>query len=113
MGRLVRAANAAVDAQGRPGADLYFAYDDAGNLTAQTGTGAGGSAAVGIYRYPAANGPAPDHAPFAIGARAMAYDSNGNLVSDGERSFGWDGSNRPVRVVRGLLDVRLGYGASA
>lgn len=95
LDRLVSADN-----QGGTAEDRSFAYDDADNLTANSGLCAG----AGLV-YPAAGAPHP-HAPAAICGKPVAYDANGNTLSydpDGPgpiapRTLAYDGENRPVSV---------------
>ena len=46
---------------------------------------------------PTADAPRP-HAPLTAGARSYSYDENGNTLSHGTWSYGWDGSNRLVSI---------------
>jgi YD repeat-containing protein len=84
LDRLLGAANT-----GTPAYNQTFAYDIANNITFNS--------AVGAYTYPLASAPRP-HAPLKAGSKTLAYDANGNVVSDGTRSFIYDGDNRPVNV---------------
>jgi RHS repeat-associated protein len=82
LDRLLAAANT-----GTPAYNQTFSYDIANNITYNS--------AVGSYTYPLAGSPRP-HAPLTAGSRTLAYDANGNVVSDGTRSFLYDGDNRPT-----------------
>ncbi|MBB3660211.1 YD repeat-containing protein [Rhizobium sp. BK650] len=33
-----------------------------------------------------------------VSGQAYSYDANGNLISDGERTYSWDANNRLVRI---------------
>ncbi len=41
--------------------------------------------------------------------KAFTYDENGNMTSDGERTFEWDAENRLVAVVKGNHRSEFGY----
>ncbi|MER9295713.1 FG-GAP-like repeat-containing protein [Mesorhizobium sp. M0621] len=64
--------------------DEGFAYSPNDNMTARW--------RAGYYTYPAANAPRP-HAPITVGSKTLSYDANGNMVSDGSRT--WPGT-RPT-----------------
>jgi len=49
-----------------------------GNMTSNS--------ALGTLTYPAATALRP-HTPLTIGGQAIGYDANGNMTSDGERTF--------------------------
>jgi RHS repeat-associated protein len=97
-GRLVSADNAGNNAW-----DETYAYADNNNLTFRTRTG--------TYVYPAGNAIRP-HAATAIGNRSIAYDANGNMVSDGARTLAWDGANRLSTVSQNNTTVTMAYGPS-
>ena len=63
----------------------------------------------GTYAYPAGTAPRP-HAPISIGARAFAYDANGNTLTDGIRTFSWANDNRLASVQTGTGLVSFEYG---
>jgi RHS repeat-associated protein len=69
--------------------DQSFAYNTVGNMTQNS--------ALGSYVYPAPGSDRP-HAPLAAGPRDYVYDANGNVTSDGTRSFAWDAFNRLASV---------------
>jgi RHS repeat-associated protein len=41
--------------------------------------------------------------------RAFVYDSNGNLTSDGQRTYAWDAANRLIAINQGTGAVQLSY----
>ena len=41
--------------------------------------------------------------------KAFTYDANGNLTSDGTRTFEWDAANRIVRIAGGLSTTKLSH----
>ncbi len=67
-----------------------FTYDAIGNML--TGP-------AGTYTY-AGTGYANPHAVTSLGSATYSYDQNGNLVSDGVKTYTWDYANRLVRVDR-------------
>jgi len=107
LSRLVSADN-----QGGTAEDRSFAYDDADNLTANSGLCAG----AGLV-YPTPGSPRP-HAPVSICGTPVTYDANGNTLSydpDGPgpiapRSITYDGENRPVSVTAYGDAVSFDYG---
>ncbi|MEY9582010.1 RHS repeat-associated core domain-containing protein [Sinorhizobium fredii] len=65
---------------------------------------------TGGFVYPAATADRP-HAPLSLNGVAFSYDANGNLLSDGERSFTYDRANRVSQVVNASgSTVTLSYG---
>jgi len=93
-----------------PGNDVVYTYDAFGRLTATSaGTSQSRSytyamngnmtsnSVLGTLTYPAATALRP-HTPLTIGGQAIGYDANGNMTSDGERTFLWDDANRLSRV---------------
>ncbi|ACP26071.1 YD repeat containing protein [Sinorhizobium fredii NGR234] len=65
---------------------------------------------TGGFVYPAATADRP-HAPLSLNGVAFSYDANGNLLSDGARSFTYDRANRVSQVVNaGGSTVTLAYG---
>jgi RHS repeat-associated protein len=107
LGRLVSADNLGGTAD-----DRSFAYDDADNVTANSGLCAG----AGLV-YPAPGAPRP-HAPVSICGTPVTYDANGNTLSydpDGPgpiaaRKLAYDGENRPVSVTAGGSTTSFDYG---
>lgn len=93
-----------------PGNDVGYTYDAFGRLTS-TSAGASQSrtytyamngnmtsnSVLGTLTYPAATAVRP-HTLLTIGGQAIGYDANGNMTSDGERTFLWDDANRLSRV---------------
>jgi RHS repeat-associated protein len=84
LDRLTKATNI-----GMPDYSQSWMYDVANNIIINS--------AVGSYSYPGPGSPHP-HAPTRIGTKTLSYDANGNVVSDGTRSFVYDGDNRPTNV---------------
>ncbi len=86
------------------GEDRIYAYDDADNMTRNSGLCAGSPNMI----YPAA-GAARPHAPTSICGSPVTYDANGNtLTYDGDGASGpiatrtlvYDGENRPITVTQ-------------
>ena len=50
------------------------------------------------------------HAPLSLGAAAIGYDANGNMVADGTRLLAWDEANRLSSVEIGAALTAFGYG---
>ncbi|WP_201274249.1 hypothetical protein, partial [Microvirga brassicacearum] len=79
-----------------------FAYDIAGNMTAQTGPSSMGAT------FPTARSQRP-HAPLTVSRlfdgkefrETQVYDNNGNLLQGGRRTIAWDGENRPEEIAAG------------
>jgi YD repeat-containing protein len=84
LDRLLAAANASDGTTSRT-----FAYDDAGNMTTNSG--------VGSYSYPAPGQPRP-HAVLTAGSNSYAYDDAGNMLTGAGRTMTWDGQNRVATV---------------
>ncbi|MDQ0473539.1 RHS repeat-associated core domain-containing protein [Labrys wisconsinensis] len=98
LDQLKRAANA-----GNSGYNEAYAYDLAGNLLSKTG--------VGSYTYPA-QGPAAvrPHAVTAAGSFTFTYDDNGNMLAGANRTYVWDGENRPISITVGTSTSTFVYG---
>ncbi|MGH0346508.1 RHS repeat-associated core domain-containing protein [Sinorhizobium meliloti] len=65
---------------------------------------------TGSFAYPAATADRP-HAPLSLNGVAFSYDANGNLLSDGARTFTYDRANRVSQVVNASgAAVTLAYG---
>ncbi|WP_181168039.1 RHS repeat protein [Mesorhizobium sp. B2-4-19] len=79
-----------------------FAYAANDNLISR-------SRVAGTYVYPPA-GAARPHAPTAVGTKTLAYDANGNMISDGTRTLAWDSANRLKTVTLSSNTVNLTYG---
>ncbi|MEZ5400772.1 MAG: RHS repeat-associated core domain-containing protein [Bryobacteraceae bacterium] len=101
-GRLVAATLGAED--GSILATHDFGYDDAGNRLTENIT-AGNRAAS----FNAANQILSLQGD--AGGRDFAYDSNGNLASDGLRAYEWDARNRLVAIERGGRRSEFRYDA--
>ncbi|WP_322418008.1 RHS repeat-associated core domain-containing protein [Mesorhizobium huakuii] len=82
--------------------DETFVYAANDNMLSRTRV-------TGTYVYPSASAARP-HAPISVGANAMAYDANGNLTSDGNRTLAWDEANRLKTVSLASNTVNLAYG---
>ncbi len=67
------------------------------------------SRVAGAYVYPAPTAPRP-HTPLTVGALALSYDANGNMVADGSRALVWDEANRLKQVTLASNTVNLFYG---
>jgi RHS repeat-associated protein len=86
--------------------DLAYQYDAAGRRIQESGSLARRNmpAAVASATYDAAN------RLTAWGGTALAYDANGNLTSDGSRTYTWDSRNR-LRTIAGAATAGFGYDA--
>ncbi|OWV82249.1 hypothetical protein ATY77_03155 [Rhizobium sp. R634] len=82
--------------------DETYTYSPTGNLLSRS--------RIGAYTYPTAATAVRPHAATQIGAKAISYDANGNMVSDGTRTLAWDGSNRLSTVTQNGATVTLAYG---
>ncbi|PDS93069.1 hypothetical protein CO659_31725, partial [Rhizobium sp. S9] len=81
--------------------DETYSYDTNHNLLSRS--------RIGAYTYPAPTAIRP-HAATQIGAKAIDYDANGNMISDGTRTLAWDGANRLSTVTQNGATVTLSYG---
>jgi RHS repeat-associated protein len=97
FGRIAKAVRA-----GDPASTETFTYDDSDKLLTR-------SSLAGSFVYPAAAAPRP-HAPLSLNGVAFIYDANGNLTSDGTRSFAYDPANRVTTVNAAGSMVTLTYG---
>lgn len=86
--------------------DLAYQYDAAGQRIQESGTLARRAmpAAVASATYDAAN------RLTAWGGTALAYDFNGNLTSDGSRTYTWDSRNR-LKTIAGAATASFSYDA--
>ena len=82
--------------------DETFSYSASGNLLSRTRL-------AGAFAYPAGSAVRP-HAPLSLGAAAIGYDANGNMVADGTRLLAWDEANRLSSVEIGAALTAFGYG---
>ncbi len=82
------------------GTTVYdYAYDLAGNLTNNNGTGQ----PPVVRTFNAANQMTND------GTHTLTYDPNGNLMSDGTNTYTWDRANRMLSVDNGTLAEKVSY----
>lgn len=86
--------------------DLAYQYDAAGRRIQESGTlvQRGMPSAVASATYNAAN------RLTAWGGTALVYDANGNLTSDGSRTYTWDSRNR-LKTIAGSVTASFGYDA--
>ncbi|WP_027992004.1 RHS repeat-associated core domain-containing protein [Sinorhizobium meliloti] len=100
FGRLIGATHAGNSESAYSEDFTYYTND---NLRARTRL-------IGSFAYPAATADRP-HAPLSLNGVAFSYDANGNLLSDGARTFTYDRANRVSEVViANGATVTLGYG---
>ncbi len=92
LGRLVRVSGAQNET---------FSYDAVGNITF--------TSLLGAYQY---GDPSHVHAVTAAGGSSYVYDANGNLLSGGGRTFGWDIDNRLTTVTTDDVTVSFTYDPS-
>jgi RHS repeat-associated protein len=97
LDRLLSADNA-----GDNSLDETFVYAANDNMVSR-------SRVAGTYVYPAPTAPRP-HTPLTVGALALSYDTNGNMVADGSRALVWDEANRLKQVTLASNTVNLFYG---
>jgi RHS repeat-associated protein len=93
------------------GATLDFAYDDAGNMTANGGIGSGSAGA--ITYGPTVGSRTLPHAVKKVGTASsgtFGYDANGNATSGLGRTLTFDGENRPLTVTKGTAVTDYLYG---
>ena len=95
---LNRLATANITAAGTGTQSNTVAYNAIGNITSKSG--------VGTYAYPAAGGARP-HAVSGVSGTvngianpAYSYDANGNMQTDGARSFTWTSFNMPNALTK-------------
>ena len=90
-----------------------YAYDPLGNRTVKS---IGNPATTTYaYLYDAANQLKEIHSGT-IGGPLLAtltYDANGNLTTDGTRSYAWDAINQLSQVTRGATTVAYSYDSEA
>jgi RHS repeat-associated protein len=77
--------------------DLEHAYDADGRVTKKTGS----MAAVNLPSAVMGNTFNADNEMVAFNGQAMTYDANGNLLSDGANTYGWDARNHLVGISGG------------
>lgn len=101
--RLIQVAN------GTPTQQEAYQYDPLGNRT-QKGVGQT-APTITAYLYDAANALKEIHSGSAGGAllASLAYDLNGNLQTDGTRTFTWDALDQLAQVSNGTTTVAYGY----
>ncbi|TCQ16657.1 RHS repeat-associated protein [Rhizobium sp. PP-CC-3G-465] len=100
FGRLKTAVNAGNQASAY---SETFSYTDNDNLVTRTKL-------PGPFVYPSAYAARP-HAPISLNGVALTYDSNGNLITDGQRTFTFDRANRVSQVAAiGQNTVTISYG---
>jgi YD repeat-containing protein len=75
-----------------------YTYDDRGNRLSQTTL-----AGTTVYTYDAAN------RLTQVDGQAYTWDNNGNLLSDGPRTFTYDSENRLASVVEGGTTTSFSY----
>ncbi|WP_432288793.1 RHS repeat-associated core domain-containing protein (plasmid) [Aminobacter sp. BA135] len=90
------------DNLGNNSLDETFVYAANDNMVSR-------SRVAGTYVYPAPTAPRP-HTPLTVGALALSYDANGNMVTDGSRALVWDEANRLKQVTLASNTVNLSYG---
>ena len=82
-----------------------YAYDDIGNITAKSDFG--GAYSYGNATRPSGAGP---HAVLSVASKgSYTYDRNGNMLSDGSRTVGYDGLDRPVTITLGGVTTTFAY----
>jgi RHS repeat-associated protein len=90
------------DNSGDNALDETFAYSPSGNLLSRTRL-------AGTFTYPAGTAARP-HAPTYLGAAAIGYDANGNMLADGSRALVWDEANRLAKVTIASAVTSFAYG---
>ncbi len=84
----------------QPSESQSFTYDAINRITT--------SSRYGAYSYPPAGDPRP-HAPTAVNGTPLSYDLNGNTLTAGSRSLGWNADNLVVHVTLGTLTTSFAY----
>ncbi len=91
------------EAQGPYGSHSYT-YDALGNFVTRAGV---------TYSYGVTAQTCNRFMPHAVTStsdgKTYAYDCNGNMLADGERTFTWDAENRPVSITQGGDVTTFGY----
>ncbi|MBB3226231.1 RHS repeat-associated protein [Luteibacter sp. Sphag1AF] len=87
-----------VDKNGTTLGDMGYGYDASGNRTAQTG-----SFAPNVLTNPTSSLATFDanNRETSFNGRNISYDTNGNVLNDGIRSYTWDARNRLLQVTQG------------
>ena len=85
------------------GESFAYVYDAVGNRTVLTETIPANGTRTTQYEYDAAN------RLTNVNGVAYTWDANGNLLSDGSRTFQYDYANRLVQVVSGTLTTEFVY----
>ena len=90
---------------------IDYGYDAIGNLVRKTSTGTPDTPNqnLGELRY-GENGAGP-HALTSAGDVTYRYDANGNLVSDGRRSYTWNAKDQLVATDMGSTQTSYTYNA--
>jgi RHS repeat-associated protein len=86
---------------------LTYAYDAAGNRVRAGGTWA----RVGLPQPVASVTHDDANRVLTFGGAALTHDANGNLTSDGARTYTWNARNQLVAVDGAGISMRFGYDA--
>jgi RHS repeat-associated protein len=86
---------------------LTYAYDAAGNRVRAGGTWA----RVGLPQPVASVTHDDANRVLTFGGAALSHDANGNLTSDGTRTYTWNARNQLVAIDGAGISVRFGYDA--
>ena len=86
---------------------LTYAYDAAGNRVRAGGTWA----RVGLPQPVASVTHDDANRVLALGGVALTHDANGNLTSDGARTYTWNARNQLVAIDGAGISMRFGYDA--
>ena len=78
-----------------------YRYDGMGNLTQKTGVN---------YLYEKTGNAGP-HAVTKVGNNSYSYDLNGNVLSDGSRSYAYTTFDQAYSITKGTESVQFWYGA--
>lgn len=81
------------------GAAVGVTYDSLGNIASKSD--------LGSYTY----GGSRPHAVTAAGTRSLSYDNNGNVISDGTRTFEWTSFNQIKKMTQGAVNTQFSFGA--
>jgi len=74
-------------------------YDSLGNITNKLD--------VGAYTY---GGPRP-HAVTSAGGYSCSYDEDGNMLTDGTRTYTWTSFNQVKKITQGGINTQFSFGA--
>ncbi|WP_169045600.1 RHS repeat-associated core domain-containing protein [Aeromonas salmonicida] len=96
LNRLTRVAQSH---QGKWQQSERYTYDPLGNLL--------NSLKLGGYSYD----PAHPYRLVQVGSKRLGYDTNGNVINDGDRTLTYEGDDRPTSISKGQESTHFAYGS--